>query len=386
MKKILYICDVPLENIGGAQESMKIIIKGLSDKFNFYMITPKSEKQLKNQFIIEDYDEFSISFKIIKGQFIRNYKKTFKLLKKIRAIILDLNPDIIHVQMSSGMFCVGLLKYFNLIPKSIKIIYTDREVLDKYTKLQFLSRKVFCKKFDYITCTTNYNANLYRELDVFVNESNLKVINNTAGYEFDNYNQLKRETLRAEYSIHKEDLVIGFAGRVCDDKNWPLAIDIIDKLSTKYKFKVLIALGTDKSRENIIHANNIIDKIKNIIGKRNVLDFIDIPLSKMQDIYYINDIFILTSKNESFGRTAVEAMSRKNVVFGTRVDGLKEVIGYEEYLYENLDEFIEKINYLINDKHKIHNEKEKFYNHYKNNYSTQISNRKYENLYNNVIN
>ena len=54
---------------------------------------------------------------------------------------------------------------------------------------------------------------------------------------------------------------------------------------------------------------------------------------------------------ESFGKAAVEAMSRKCAVLSTTVGGLKEVIGKEENLYtkETVDRFtdVEILNIMI---------------------------------------
>jgi len=48
----------------------------------------------------------------------------------------------------------------------------------------------------------------------------------------------------------------------------------------------------------------------------------NIPQEEMNELYYAADIFVLTSNRESFGRTAIEAMSRKCAVLGRNVGGL----------------------------------------------------------------
>ena len=68
------------------------------------------------------------------------------------------------------------------------------------------------------------------------------------------------------------------------------------------------------------------------------IHLLNIPNDEVLDMYQAMDVFILTSKRESFGRTAIEAMAQGTVVFGTPVDGLPEVLGDKLYLYEDADQ------------------------------------------------
>ncbi len=373
MQKILYLSDVAIDSVGGAQESMKLIIQELKEEFEFYMITPNGKRQIENQIIYTEYENFILK-KMTKVQL-------FSLLNKIKNDIEDIKPDIIHVQMQATMLVIGLLKSINLISKDTKIIYTDRGVLTKYGKLTRAGLKVFCKKFDKLVTTTHNNGFNYINLNYIKDESKHEVIPNAAGYIFDSYENEKRDIIRKKYGIQKEEIVLGFSGRQADAKNWPLAIDIIDNLNKEYNFKVCISLGTNKTQKNIEEANETINKIKNIIGEERLINFIDANLEQMSELYYANDVFILSSKDESFGRTAIEAMSRKNIVFGTKVDGLQEVVYFEENKYDTVDEFITKSKYIFESREMINKEKDKFYKHYKHNYTTDICIEHYRKLY-----
>lgn len=375
MKKILYLSDVSIDKVGGAQESMKEIIRGLEEHLDFYIITPKSNIEVKNQIVLNKYKDFVLKNKLP--------NEILALCLDIKKEINKIRPNIIHVQMPSTMIIIGVLKYFKLINKNVKILYTDRGVLDKYGNLTKICIKKFSHKFDKLIATTKYNASLHTKINNLpINK--VEVIPNTAGVLFNEYEDSYRKNLRKNYSIGKTDIVIGFSGRVSEDKNWPLAIEILRKLKQEYSFKVLIALGTDKSQKNISEAESIINQISNIMGADNLISFIDIPLEKMQKVYYINDIFILTSKKESFGRTAVEAMARKNVVFGTKVDGLEEVIHFDENKYINVNELNAKLKDILADRKKLQEEKLKFYKYYHKKYAVQQTLNKYKNLYENI--
>ena len=175
------------------------------------------------------------------------------------------------------------------------------------------------------------------------------------------------------------DKVVMFAGRFSKDKNWTLALDIVKELPSNTK--VIIALGSNKTPDNILRCKEFIETLEDYAGKENIRSYIDISLTEINNLYYASDIFILTSSTESFGRTAIEAMSRKNVVYGTNIDGLKEVIWFKENLYTTKEEIILKIKEIINDEQKLNEEKCKFYDRFNNIFSLENNLKAYNYLY-----
>ena len=79
----------------------------------------------------------------------------------------------------------------------------------------------------------------------------------------------------------------------------------------------------------------------------------------------------MTSCFESFGKAAVEAMSRKCMVLSTPVGGLTEVIGKEDDLYEmkDLSRLAKRIEYLATHPDEAQKERDYFYLRYKENYT-----------------
>lgn len=376
MKKIVYLSDVSLDIVGGAQESMKIIMNGLEKEFEFHMITPSSSKKVKNQIILDNYTNF-----VLKG---KTKGELMKLLFEIRSEINKIKPDIIHVQMPSTMILVNILKTFRLISSKIKLIYTDRGVLDKYGNMTQKLIKRFSKNFTYIVTTTYNNRKIYKKNNIG-NEEKLIVIPNTAGDLFDTYDPNVRVKIREQYNVLDDEIVIGFSGRYSPDKNWPLAVEIIKELEKRYKFKVVITIGTDRSEKEEQEVNAIIKQLEDLIGKEQLIALINVPIEKMNEIFYLSDIFILTSIKESFGRTAVEAMARKNVAYGTRIDGLEEVIHFEENKYTLVEELIKKMEENLISPEKLNHEKIKFYNHYLNNYNTKKCLNSHKEMYDSLF-
>lgn len=371
---ILFLSDVSLDIVGGAQESMKVIMQGLKNKYNFKIVTPKNNRKYDFDVIeLKEYNNLTLRGKKIID--------IIKIIKNLDTIIKTNNINIIHVQMPSTMLLIGIMKAFKLINSNIKIIYTDRGVLNKYKKKTYYGIKVFSTLFLKIVLTTNSNKKLYQDM-ININKNKLDVIYNTAGEIFEKYEDEKRIVNREKLKFSVKDKVVMFAGRFSKEKNWTLALDIVKELPNDAK--VIIALGSNKTPDNILRCKEFIETLEYYVGKENIRSYIDISLNEINNLYYASDIFILTSSTESFGRTAIEAMSRKNVVYGTNIDGLKEVIGFKENLYTTKEEIILKINQIINNEQKLNEEKCKFYDRFNDTFTLEKNLKSYDYLYQNL--
>lgn len=370
MKKILYIFDVPTNLNGGAQESMKLIINELKSEFEFYCITPKQDRVFKNQLIFKQSDNFyNLS---------RFYEKIL-LIYNVYLYILKIKPDIIHIQMPMGVHIVNTLIKLKLLNKEIKIVYTDRHIYNKYDLNMYKEIKYLIKYVEEIVVTTEYNKKLYNREGI----NNVRVISNTCGKSFETYDENLIKQNKEKYKIKKNELVIGFCGRYCADKNWPLALKIINLLSNKYEnIKFVVCIATDKSLENIQKAESFIHGLQNNMNSEKLIILKDVNFKKINEIYYLLDCFIVTSTTESFGRTAIEAMSRKNIVFSTKVDGVQEVVKIDETLYHDQDEFYSKFNKIFKSAHEVKKYKTKFYNRFKDEFNLEKNINEHRKLYN----
>ena len=114
----------------------------------------------------------------------------------------------------------------------------------------------------------------------------------------------------------------------------------------------------------------------------------DLNQDEMAAYYYLVDIFVMTSCFESFGKAAVEAMSRKCMVLSTAVGGLVEVVGNTEDLYDmnDLSKLTERVRYLASSKEASENEREYLYNRYKENYTADKNISRHIEMYEDILN
>lgn len=352
--RIMYLSDGSIYKAGGAQLSMRIVMDGLGDEYEFFMISPDENAFFENHMPIKGAKTLVPSKN---GPW-----KTFGILFQLRKIIIEINPDIIHIQTSSAAVLMNALYLMGLIPKSISLIYTDREVYKRYGKMTRWSIDCLIKRAEYVITTTQNNLDNYRlcKPDFPTLFDRFTVIPNTAGNGFE---------VPSTREIVKENPVIGFCSRFIPNKNWSLAEDVIVKLlEKKDSLKIIAAIGSDEKYSE--EMNGFISRMTlRFPGRADIS--VDMVHGELVELFDQMDIFVMTSSVESFGRTAVEAMARRTVVFGTGNDGIPEVIGDKSYLYDSASDVTEKIINLIDDSELLKKEKDRFYDRYQDIYKVE---------------
>ncbi len=113
------------------------------------------------------------------------------------------------------------------------------------------------------------------------------------------------ETLSKDYVNHswlqtKRSKVILSAGRLSNQKNWPVLLDAFSKVQKDYDIKLII-LGEGPERESI---NNLIEDLE-------LREFVSLPGFKKNPYSWMSksDIFILSSDFEGFPNVLVQALA-----------------------------------------------------------------------------
>lgn len=374
MEKILFISDYSFYVPGGAQKSMEIIMEGLCEKYEFWVLMPgKQYSPLSKKYkciCLEEFDTFLVNESLF---------KTLRLLSAMKKVFKTVNPAVIHAHMVSGMSALEIMKILGWLDK-YKLVYTERGVADQYSKITRMIISHMVKNFDAVVTTTNYNKMMYQKL-YQISENIISVIPNTAGAVFEEFDIQNIKIMKNKYGLKKKTVMMN--ARLTYNKNWDLSLEILKWLSSIDDFNYIVVVGSDQSEQDKKQCHELLKTIEGIVGNENLLGFCDISLEKLNELYYASDIFIMTSRSESFGRTAVEAMSRYNVVFGTNIDGLAEVIGIDDYKFSDLQEFKDKYNDLKKNRN-IEDEKKMFYKRFCKNYSLrnnlELSNDLYQKL------
>ena len=369
MKKVVYLLEYPIDLPGGAQMSTLSVCEGLTADsslgYETVVICPG----------LLSHDKSEYPFRI--DEYPMGENRGINLIKRIgafRKYIREEEPDLIHIEMSESLITYGFIRGSF---KDIPCIYTDRGLLFGYRKRSRFFMDPVLRDCRMLVTTTEYNKGLWSEgSDI----RPISVIPNTVSTRyFGDYDPKKR--------VAHEKPVIGLAGRICPEKDWMGACGFIDELAASgLDFRVSIVLSTFEKGDDD-KAAEIIERLKRAVGEDNVESHLNYDQQQMSDFYYGVDIFLMTSCFESFGKAAVEAMSRKCAVVSTDVGGLPEVVGLPGNLYSRQDfhKGVACVKMLAENPEELDRQREYFYNRYLENYTEKRYIERHVELYDGII-
>ena len=365
---IAYLLEYPLDLPGGAQMSTESLCRSLVNEkeagFEPVVVCPSLLKKRP-----EDYPFRICTYGMGKNRIANLLVRTGAFKK----ILKELAPDIVHIQMPES-----LITYEMAGIRGIPFVFTDRGMFAGYRKHTMFLMKRALRSASVILTTTETNRKSWLEGSSF---KNIERVSNTISSAFADYDETKRAGL---YEERGGVFTIGMAGRICEEKDWPGAVELVRKLAdTGLKFRVSMVLSVfeDGDEEKV---KSISDGIIDAVGRENYVLRQDLTQEQMQEYYYGLDVFVMTSVFESFGKAAVEAMSRKCAVIATDVGGLSEVIGKRENLYiprEGADKAVAYICHAAEDEAFLHEEQEYFYSRYRENFSGERCLREHIRIY-----
>lgn len=371
--KILYTIDGRLDG-RGAPRSTFILAEMMARTNDVYVVKPwTGENDTANIHCIQ-LKKFNGKFPFI----FQNPIKSLLLVYEIYRAIKKLSPDIIHAEMPRSARALGLLKKIGLI--KTPIIYTEREYVTGLRKIyQWLYSILVAKPFDRIICLSNMAVPFWLKY----RKGGVVVIPNPGGGEFDVYSEEAKSA--AEKAIEGYDsrhLNVLFVGRFIKTKRWEMIEDIINQYSLKKSesthFYIAMAFGKDDNE-----AKAMVNRLKKI---RNATVYPNASVETISSLNYICDLHLITSSIESFGRTAIEAMARKCVVYSTNAGAISETIGSKEYILPaDTSAFLDVIETYEDKKEQLNEVKEKMYKRYQDYYSTKAHYQATMNLYEDLL-
>ena len=317
-------------NIGGPTHNATFLTKYLEPKFKTKLIAGKKlESEAGSEFIIKNYE---IDFEIINNMSRSiNPIKDIKSYLKIREIIKDFNPDIVHTHASKS----GALGRLAAISMNVPIIVHTfhGHVFHSYfgyfkTKFYiFLERYLAWKSSAIIAISKLQKDELINDFKICPADK-MHIV--PLGFDLDKF-QLNishnRNLFRDEFNLVDDEVAIGIIGRLTPIKNHSFFLrsikDIQDQTSNKFKV-FIIGDGEDG------------DYLKNLASKLNLKinsSDQDDPLiyftswRKDMDVIYAGlDIVALSSLNEGTPVTLIEAQAANKPIVCTNVGGVHDVV------------------------------------------------------------
>lgn len=153
-----------------------------------------------------------------------------------------------------------------------------------------------------------------------------------------------KEELKERYKL-KDKIVIGTVARLIEWKGHRILLDVAEKIIIQYPNIVFLFTGEGELRseiEKIIYDKKL---------TKNVILTGWVEREKIPSLYSIMDIYIHAAKYEPFGFVIAEAMLNAAPVLSTKTGSALDAIKTTEngYLvnYDNVNEFVVGINFLL---------------------------------------
>jgi glycosyltransferase involved in cell wall biosynthesis len=322
-KKIKVLRIINRFNIGGPTYNATFLTRFLSDEFETLLIGGLPEKgESDSLHILEEYGVEPILLPEMKRK--PNFLSDRKALNKIKEIIAEYKPDIVHTHASKAG---ALGRKAALDMKVPVVVHTFHgHVFHSYfgkvkTELyKFIERKLAQKSTGIIAISDlqkNELVNTYK----IASENKVNVI--PLGFDLQKFNQNlseKRKIVREKFQLSKDQVAVAIIGRLAPIKNHALFLETVALLQKETEKKlVFFIVGDGELRDEI--AQKVAE-----LSKKGV----DIRMTSwIKDINEFNagmDIICLTSNNEGTPVSIIEAQASQVPIVSTNVGGVQNVM------------------------------------------------------------
>ena len=342
MPKVLRIIN--RLNIGGPTYNAAYLSKYLSDDFETLLIAgEKDETEDSSQFILHELGLKPIIVPEMKRAV--NLKNDRIAYQKIKEIIADFKPDIVHTHASKAGAIGRLAAYKMKVPVILHTFHGH--VFHSYfgkvkTTIYKTIERNLARKSTKIIAISAIQKKELSKIHKIAKPNKIEVI--PLGFDLNKFKENqkgKRNIFRQKWLIEDDEIAIGIIGRLVPIKNHHFFLNVlnnISKISTK-KVRFLI-IGDGELRDELEnYCNQLeIDFSTEKNATNTLLTFtswitdIDVALAGL-------DIVALTSKNEGTPVSLIEAQAAGKPIVSTNVGGIENiVIPNETALLSNIND------------------------------------------------
>lgn len=357
MKKILRIIN--RFNLGGPTYNAAYLTKYLENDYETLLIGGKHEKSEKSSMHILD----NLGLKpIIIEEMQRSIHPIMDriALKKIKDIIIEFKPDIVHTHAAKAgalgrkaAYELGVKQIYHTFHGHVFHSYFGKIKTNIYKKIE----RNLAKKSTKIIAISEIQKQELSEVHKICSKEKIEVI--PLGFDFRKFyeNQTeKRKDFRKKWKIKDDEIAIGIIGRLVPIKNHVFFINVINKVISKSNTSLRIfVVGDGEEKENIIRkvsAHNLDYSIDDKIATIQFTSWI----KEIDEVNAAMDIICLCSLNEGTPVSLIEAQASGKPIVTTRTGGIENIVVENKTALisdnNDLNKFTENLMSLIKEKDK----------------------------------
>lgn len=319
-------------NLGGPTFNAAFLTKYLAPEFETKLVSGMiDETEESSEFITENVGVEPMYIPEMYRDI--NFLKDRKAYKKIKKIIQEFKPDIVHTHAAKA----GTLGRLAASACKVPVILHTFHGHVFHSYFSPLKTRVFLEIERYLatksTAIIAISERQKRELGLIYNIApmeKIKVIH--LGFDLHDFTESqeqKRKSFREKYFVEDDEIVITIVGRLVPVKNHKLFIDALKIVlqNSDKKIRAFI-VGDGEERQNIIDylRQEAIDSVYWPQEKRKAVVTLTSWHKDVDVVYAGSDIVALTSNNEGTPVSLIEAQAANKPIVTTRVGGITDVV------------------------------------------------------------
>jgi len=317
-------------NLGGPTYNASQLTKHLEPDFETLLIGGPNEK--------DEHDSLHIPHSLgIEPVIIDSMRRSMNPVldraayRDIKKIIKDFKPHIVHTHASKAGAVGRSAAYSMKVPV---IVHTYHgHVFEAYfnglisSVYKAIERNLSKKTDAIIALSERQRLDLVKRFRVCSDEQTHVIANGFDLSHFQSGMTEKRTRFRKKYALADDEFAIGIIGRMVPVKNHTMFVDVVERVSRKYKGKVrFFVVGDGETSE---------DTRKRLQQKKiSISDRADTHATvhftswqkKVDEIMVGLDILMLTSLNEGTPVCLIEAQAANCPVVSTDVGGIRDIV------------------------------------------------------------
>ncbi|HNW98248.1 MAG TPA: glycosyltransferase [Bacteroidales bacterium] len=330
MPKVLRIIN--RFNLGGPTYNAALLSKHLAPEFETLLYSGAiDETEGDAKFIVRNLGIEPLTIPEMRRSL--NPALDYQAYKKIKKIISEFKPDIVHTHASKAG-ALGRLAAYNLgVPVIIHTFHGH--VFDNYfsrltSKFYINIERYLAKKSTKIIALSEIQKNdLVNKFKICPAEK-IEII--SLGFDLDKFQEnieLKRKKFRNDFQIADDEIAIAIIGRLVPIKNHELFLQSIKDISEKTKKKIRVFIvGDGESKMDILKKTkelNLSFTENKSESKNNLITFTS-WIKEIDTVIAGIDIVALTSLNEGTPVSLIEAQAGNKPIVSTNVGGIENVV------------------------------------------------------------
>ena len=326
MDKVLHV--LPMNKMSGAERMALLLCKNLK---NYKPIVVCGGVELSNVFKENGIRSYNIKF---------SNKNILANAYDLSKIIKDENIKIVHAHDNTASLISYITK--KIFRCDIKIISHIHNCYP-FLKNNGINKKIdkfLRNKYDFnITCGKTV-TDFYKDNTNYFKEEKSLTLSNAMDIQYiTNVNKKDIENVIKKYRIPKGKKILGFIGRLDEQKGIIPFIKEIAKYKNEFEDSIIILVGNGLQEEDI----------KTLIKENGLEDLFILTgfQDSVKEFYPIIDIFFLPSLYEGLPMVLLEAMAFKKPVVSMNVGSISEVINKDTGILVNSGDYDKFINELI---------------------------------------